>query len=78
MHLLFIRKKLFIFTCHLLARRYFHSNSKTTIDYNNTLTKVQMKYIATVNDSKTHSERPACIKILKGTVLYLYSLPGQY
>ena len=41
MHLLFIWKKLSIFTCHLLEG-VSKENSKTTIDYNNTLIKVQL------------------------------------
>ena len=61
MHLLFIRKNLSISTCHLLESVSI-VNSKTTIDYNNHLIKVQLSYIAAVSDSKTHSERSACIK----------------
>ena len=36
-------------------------NSKTTIDYNDILIKVQLSYIEAVSDSRTHSERPGCI-----------------
>ena len=60
MHLLLIWKKLSIFTCHLLEG-ISKENSKTTIDYNDTKIKVQLSYITVVNDSKTHSKRPACI-----------------
>ena len=38
------------------------ANLKTTIDYNNILTKAQLNYIATVSDRETNSERSACIK----------------
>ena len=38
-------------------------NFKTTIDYNNILIKVQLKFIATVSFSETHSKRPVCIKV---------------
>ena len=38
-------------------------NLRTTIDYNSILIKVQLKYIATVSVSETHSERPVCIKV---------------
>ena len=38
---------------------------KTTIDYNNILIKAQLKYIATVSVSKTHSKKPVCIKVSK-------------
>ena len=61
MHFLFIWKKLFIFICHLLEG-IFIVTSKITIDYNNILVKAQLSYIATVSDSKTHSQRVACIK----------------
>ena len=37
------------------------ANLKTTIDYNNILIKVQLKYIASVSVSKTHSKIPVCI-----------------
>ena len=36
--------------------------SKTTIDYNNILIKVQLSYFGAVSNSRTHSERPGCIK----------------
>ena len=36
--------------------------SKTTIDYNNILIKVQVSYIGAVRDDRTHSKRPECIK----------------
>ena len=45
-----------------LVQRRFIVNLKTTIDYNNTLIKVQLRYIAAVSNGETHSERPACIK----------------
>ena len=61
MHLPFIWKKLSILTCHMLES-IFIVNSKTTIDYNNALIKVQLSYIDAVSDSKTHSEKLACIK----------------
>ena len=38
-------------------------NLKATIDYNNILNKVQLKYIATVSASKTHSKRLVSIKV---------------
>ena len=60
MHLLFIRKKLSIFTYHLLEG-ISKDNSKATIDYNNILIKMQLNYINVVSDSKTHSKRPVCI-----------------
>ena len=38
-------------------------NLKATIDYNTILIKAQLNYIATVSASKTHSNRPVCIKV---------------
>ena len=38
-------------------------NLKITIHYNNILIKAQLKYIATVSVSETHSKRPVCIKV---------------
>ena len=61
MHLLFIWKKLSIFTCHLLEDVSI-VNSKTTVGYNNALIKIQLSHITAVSDSKTHGETPACIK----------------
>ena len=47
---------------------------KPTIDYNNILIKAQFINIVVVSDNGTHSERFACLKILKGTIQYLHSL----
>ena len=38
-------------------------NFKTTLNYDNILIKVQLKYIATVSVSETHSKRPVYIKV---------------
>ena len=46
----------------LLFRRRFHSKIKNH-NYNTILIKVQLKYIATVSASETHSKRPVCIKV---------------
>ena len=40
-------------------------NLKTTIDYNTILIKVQVKYIATVSASETHSKGPICIRVFE-------------
>ena len=53
-------------------------NLKTTIDYNNILIKVQLNCIATVGDSETHSERPACIKDSKRYYVILYLHLARY
>ena len=49
-------------------------NLKSTIDYNNILIKAQLKCIATVSVSETHSKRPVCIKFLKGTIIIVFAL----
>ena len=64
MHLCFAWKKLSIVICHLFEGVSM-VNFKTTIDYSNTLIKMQSNDIATVSDSETHSER-------QGTTLYLH------
>ena len=63
-----------IFTCRLF-KGIFIVNLKTTIDYNNTLIKMQLSYIAAMNDGKTHSERPACIKD-SGWYYFVFVLSG--
>ena len=73
MYLLFARKKVSIGTCHLLDCISMAS-LKPTIDYNNILIKAQFINIVAVSDNGTHSERLACLKILKGTIQYLHSL----
>ena len=74
MHLLFIWKKLSILTWHLLEGISI-VNSKTTINYNNTLIKVQLSYTTTVSDSKSHSERPVYIKD-SGRYYIVFALSG--
>ena len=38
-------------------------NLRTAINYNNILIQAQLKYIATLSVSETHSKRPVCIKV---------------
>ena len=60
-HCIFLRKKLSIFIFYLLEGVPI-VNLKTTINYNNILIKVQLSCIGAVSNSRTHSERPRCIK----------------
>ena len=53
-------------------------NLKTTIDYNNTLMKAQLNCTATVSDSETHSDIPACIKDSERYYCILYLHLARY
>ena len=58
-----------------LSKGVSKENSKTTIDYNNILIKLQLSYITVVSNSKTHSKRPACINDSRRYYI-VFALPG--
>ena len=57
-----------------LVRKVFSKKSKTTIDYNNTLIKVQVSYITVVTENKTHSVRDQHAYTILEVLYYIYTL----